>query len=79
MLVSQRPASEAGERQGSLSEVLAQLRRSGVSANPHQGVRQRLLILEKRLARVRALGSEYARVSFSPYVESYVEQQAPTV
>ena len=69
MLVSQRPMSEPSVRQGCLREVLADLQRRGATPDGEKGLRQRLLALAERLARVRALGDEYARVGFSDDVQ----------
>ena len=41
--------------------------------------RQRLLDLSQRLARVQALGDEYGRVEFSPYVSAALSSSATPV
>jgi hypothetical protein len=67
MLVSQEAIGQATARNGSRGVDLGGLRRQ--LANPSgldSRSRQRLLDLVTRLARVRALGDEYARVSLSP-------------
>ncbi len=66
MLVPQQAQRETGRWQGSPRIGFAQLRRQ--LANPSRipdGHRQRLLDLARRLARVKALGGEYSRVSLS--------------
>lgn len=80
MLVSQRPVSELGEEHGCCRSVLAELRRQGaVPLHSTDGLRQRLLVLTRRLARVRSLGNEYARLSFSEHVEALLAGRAPAV
>jgi hypothetical protein len=69
--------SEPENRQGSLSMELAELRR--LMADPSlmgDGARQRLKELTRRLARVRALGDEYARVGLSEYAGELVSTSA---
>jgi hypothetical protein len=66
MLVSQQPVCRTPPRQGCLRAALAELQRRGADPSPcEDGLRQRLLILARRLARVQALGNEYARVDLS--------------
>ncbi len=80
MLVSQRPQSGSGERHGSLRAVLAELqRRSAAPSSIEDGLRQRLLVLSRRLARVQSLGNEYARVSLSRQVQGILDEQASAV
>jgi hypothetical protein len=73
MLVSQHRGSSPS-RQGSRKVGLAELRR-GLSQLPQVGDvhRQRLLDLRQRLARVQALGGEYARIGFSEFVSAETE------
>jgi len=81
MLVSQRTQSSPSARQGSLRTVLAELQRRNVAPSRiEDGLRQRLLVLKRRLARVQSLGSEYARVSFSGHAQRILDDDAvPTV
>ncbi len=79
MLVSQTAHSEADSGQGSPGVGLAELRRR--LAKPSRlsdGHRQRLLELERRLARVQALGNEYARLELSEYVAAATDRGAVT-
>ncbi len=79
MFVSQRPVSGSGAKHGCFRSVFAQLQRQDATPSfCDEGLRQRLLVLEKRLARVRSLGNGYARVEFSEHVEA-VFGRAPTV
>jgi hypothetical protein len=71
MLIPQTAESGKGGRQGSPPLTLAELRRA--LAKPSvldDGHRRRLLDLAQRLARVQALGDEYARVRLSPRIRS---------
>lgn len=75
MLISQQPESGARERQGRREVNLSQLRerltnRGGLNVR----FRQRLLELETRLSRVKALGNEYAQVSFSSEASEALER-----
>ena len=80
MLVSQRPVSGPGERHGCFRTAFAELQRQGAAPLDFKdGLRQRLLVLSQRLARVRSLGNEYARVSFSEHVETILSGRAPAV
>ena len=69
MLVSQRPTSGSDDRQGCHRAVLSELQRGGAALHSEEGLRQRLLVLAERLARVQGLGNEYARVDFSRHVQ----------
>jgi len=77
MLISRRAKCGARNRHGSQGVSLAELRR--VLAEP-SGLddqhRQRLAGLAKRIARVRALGDEYAGVGLSEYVTAAMERHA---
>ncbi len=67
MLIS-RSYSESESEQGSLRTDFAELR--SLMAHPADmgdEQRQRLMILARRLARVRALGDEYSRVDLSEH------------
>jgi hypothetical protein len=78
MLIPQSAQPDVARRQGSKAGSLAELRRA--LARPSRitdGTRQRLLDLARRLAAVRRLGDEYARVALSDYVESAIGQGAP--
>ena len=75
MLVTQSALSEVTARQGSCAVVLAELHADREAPRVPAGIhRQCLLDLAERLARVQALGNEYARVSFSPDVEDQFSQ-----
>jgi len=67
MLIPQKAQCRSSGRQGSrpvgLKELRSQLQRPSAMNDEH---RQRLLECVRRLARVRALGDEYARVGLSP-------------
>jgi len=78
MLVSQRPKGRPSERHGCHRKVLAELQRLGATTDCEEGLRQRLLVLADRLARVQALGNEYARVSFSGSVDAILSRSAST-
>lgn len=72
MLIS-RTRCESGNEQGRSATDFAQLRRQlGDPASLDRRGRQRLVDLARRLARVRALGDEYLRVSFSEHAISSV-------
>ena len=80
MLVSQRPESGPSVRHGSLRAVLAELQRqSAAPSGIEDGLRQRLLVLSRRLTRVQSLGNEYARVSLSGQVQGILDEQASAV
>ena len=78
MLVSQRPVSGSSERHGCHRQVLAELQR-GATSDCEEGLRQRLMVLAERLARVQALGNEFARVAFSGHVRSILGETASAV
>ncbi len=71
MLIPQQARSETHGRYGDLDVSFAELRRQlakpSMIGNRH---RQRLLDLAQRLARVRALGDEYARVELSEFASA---------
>lgn len=77
MLVSQRPVGGSSERHGCHRSVLAELQRRGAASDCEEGLRQRLLVLAECLARVQALGNEYARVCFSEHVQAVLDKVAP--
>ena len=79
MLDSQRPKSGPSDGQGCHRQVFAELQRRGVESKCEEGLRQRLMVLAKRLARVRALGNEYGRVGFSENVQALLNETAVTV
>ncbi len=67
MLILQQAQGEREARQGCHAVVLAELQADqGASRAPKGLHQQRLLELARRLARVQALGDEYARVDVSP-------------
>jgi len=64
-------SGETVARQGSCERVLAELNADREAPRvPAGDYRQCLLNLADRLAYVQAMGGEYARVSFSPHVET---------
>jgi len=66
MLIPQLTRRETGGGQGGPRIGLAELRRElAMPSNVSDGVRQRLLGLAERLARVQALGDEYAGLALS--------------
>lgn len=66
MLVPQEAASPPWSLQGSRPSGVAELRdQLSAPSRLNCGTRQRLLELNRRLARVQALGDEYARVELS--------------
>lgn len=80
MLTPQEASREPGGRQGRPRVDLAELRRQ--LARPSimdDGQRQRLLEFVKKLARVRALGGEYARVDLSEFASTAVMQNAAMI
>lgn len=80
MLVSKRQASGSCMEQGCFCTTLAELQNQNATPSNYQdGLRQRLLVLEQRLARVQSLGSEYARVVFSPHSEAVLAEDAAAV
>jgi hypothetical protein len=75
MLVSQRPVSGPASGHGCLGAALAELQRQGArSVHGKEGLRQRLLELARRLARVQSLGNECARVAFSEYARDALRE-----
>jgi hypothetical protein len=67
MLTPQRSQHGYEGRQGCRGLVSVEPEAKAAAPRIPQGIhRQRLLELAERLARVRALGGEYARVEFSP-------------
>jgi hypothetical protein len=69
MLTTPQVQGEPTARQGSRTVDFADLRRQlGSSSRVPDGHRQRLLELERRLARIQAMGSEYRRVGLSDHV-----------
>lgn len=80
MLVSQRQVSGSCVEHGCFGAALTELQRSRAAPSDcKDGLRQHLLVLAQRLARVRALGNEYARVVFSEHVEATLAENAPVV
>ena len=80
MLVSQRQASGSCMEHGCFRTTLAELQRHGAAPSDYQdGLRQRLLVLAQRLARVQSLGDEYARVAFSQHAEAVLAENAAAV
>jgi hypothetical protein len=78
MLIPQSVQPEDRRRQGSKAASLAELRRALASPSRiSDGNRQALLDLTRRLAAVRRLGDEYARVEISDFVRSAIGQGVP--
>ncbi len=80
MLIPQESSSGTRRRQGSRRANLAELRRQ--LAEPvglNDAHRQRLTDLAKRLARVQALGNEYAGIELSDYVHHAVTKSGVDV
>ena len=79
MLISRQAKSGSYRRQGMPRMNLAELRRQladpSAISDGHKG---RLLDLARRLARVRALGGEYARVGLSESAEAALNGQTVT-
>lgn len=76
MLLSSMPVVSGASGQGSLRDLLGQLRQGQGPADVSDGLRQRLLKLAENLARVRQLGGEYARVELSEDVQALLATQA---
>ena len=77
MLVSQKPLSPSEARHGSLAEIRAELERREVAPSTcDDGLRQRLLVLSQRLARVGAMGNEYAQVVLSEHAQAVLAERA---
>jgi hypothetical protein len=75
MLVPQQAQSQSQARQGCRPASVGELRRQLASpSSMDDGNRQRLLELKRRLARVQALGDEFARVSLSPMAEAAMDR-----
>jgi hypothetical protein len=75
MLIGQSAQSEVDPRQGSRATILDELQADREAPRVPAGIHQQCLLnLADRLARVQALGDEYARVGFSPQVEVMVSQ-----
>ena len=80
MLVSQRQVSGSCAEQGCFCAALTELQRHGAAPSDYKdGLRQRLLVLARRLARVQSLGDEYARVVFSEHAEAALAENAAVV
>lgn len=80
MLIPQQARRDSGDEQGCSRVSLAELRAE--LANPSRisdGVRQRLLELAGRLAEVRGLGDEHARVDLSEYAASALRSSIEAV
>jgi len=77
MLIPRRAKRERRNWHGGQKASLAELRR--ILSEPkalNDRHRQRLLDLVKRIARVRALGDEYAGVELSEYVTAAMDRHA---
>ena len=76
MLIPQTALSRTRRRHGRCRAGLTELRHALASPSAlGDGHRRRLLALAQRLARVQALGDEYARVDWSPAVRSALARQ----
>ncbi len=77
MLIPRRARCDRRGRHGSLAVSLAELRRD-LKEPSALSDRHRLCLLDLagRLARVQALGDEYAAVELSEYVTAAMERQA---
>jgi len=70
MLIPRKSSGRTRRQQGSCGVDLAELRcRLAEPSGLNDACRQRLRDLARRLARVQALGDEYARVELSPYAQ----------
>ena len=80
MLIPQQRPCGADQRQGGRVVSLAELRRHlSDPSSIDGGHRQRLLELARRLARVQALGDEYARVCMSDPAAAALADSAAAV
>lgn len=80
MLISRKAPRGAAGGQGRSAVGLAELRTSLCdTSHLGDGHRQRLLELAQRLARVQALGDEYARVGLSPMAADAMERSTASV
>jgi len=80
MLIPQKAQREAIDGQGVPVIGFAELRRHlAKRSSCDDAHRQRLLELAQRLARVQALGDEYAGISLSPMAASVVDQATAAV
>jgi len=80
MLISRKAPRGAAGDQGRSAVGLAELRtKLCTPSSLGDGHRQRLLELAQRLARVQALGDEYARVAFSPMAADATERLTASV
>jgi len=80
MLIPQKVRRSAVGGNGLPANGLAELRSQLAKGSSLDDVqRQRLLELTQRLARVQALGDEYAGISLSPMAANVVDQAATTV
>jgi len=77
MLIPRRAKCGTRNRHGGRDVSLAEVRRLVVAPLAmNERHRQRLLNLAQRLARVRALGDEYAGIELSEYVTAAMERHA---
>jgi len=80
MLIPQTASCETGGQHGCGPIGLAELRRALATPSAlGDGDRRRLLDLAQRLARVQALGDEYARVSLSSVARSALQRDRAAV
>ena len=79
MLILQQAQGTPGGRQGTSSGGLAELRAELAQAPPLSATaRQRLAELARRVARVQALGDEFAGIALSPMATAAVADRSIT-
>ncbi|MCL2700214.1 MAG: hypothetical protein FWE88_00815 [Phycisphaerae bacterium] len=75
MLIPQKARRKTVDGHGRPTIALSELRSQLANgSSPGDGHRQRLLDLAQRLARIQALGDEYAGITLSPMAAGVVEQ-----
>jgi len=80
MLIPQKVRCSVVGRSGAPASGIAELRSHlAKGSSLDDGSRQRLLELAQRLARVQALGDEYAGISFSPMVTDVLDPSVAAV
>ena len=79
MLILQQAQGQCIAGQGRSSGVLAELRAELTQASPLSATaRRRLAALAQRVARVQALGDEYAGIALSPMATAAVAERSTT-
>ena len=80
MLATQPLVTGPGVEQGCFRTVLTELQRQAAAPSRcSDGLRQRLLVLARRLASVQSLGGEYARVDLSDQAKARLDGLAQAV